>query len=172
MQWNPKLAPLSPSPCLLISERYMIALSQHCLPRDPEKINQCFSIFTDLDSNDVNNKELYLACHIIRIGTSCPPSHTPSPYLHVVYHTPHLPHTLHHNFHKHTLLTPSNHPPLFQFYFQFKILFHCLSPGHDLETKKTAMPLRKPHGAAVYSLHKLLTSKQHDERDIQMEVFV
>ena len=24
----------------------MIALSQHCLPRDPEKINQCFAVFT------------------------------------------------------------------------------------------------------------------------------
>ena len=41
-----------------------------------------------------------------------------------------------------------------------------------METKKTAMPLRKPHGAAVYPLHSLLTSKQHDERDVQMEVFV
>ena len=49
-----------------------------------------------------------------------------------------------------------------------------LSPylGHDLETKKTAMPLRKPHGAAVYPLHKLLCSKLHDEKDAQMEVFV
>lgn len=28
------------------SERYMIALSQHCLPKDPEKINQCFAVFT------------------------------------------------------------------------------------------------------------------------------
>jgi hypothetical protein len=95
----------------VLSERYMIALSQHCLPRDPEKINQCFAIFTDLDSGDLNNKDLYMACHIVRIG-------------------------------------------------------------HDLETKKTAMPLRKPHGAAVYPLHKLLSTKQHDERDVQMEVFV
>jgi hypothetical protein len=95
----------------VLSERYMIALSQHCLPRDPEKINQCFSIYTDLDSTDVNNKDLYLACHIIRIGT-------------------------------------------------------------DLETKKTTMPLRKPHGAAVHPLHELLANKQHDERDVQMEVFV
>ena len=60
----PVFLPLS----LLSSERYMIALSQHCLPRDPEKINQCFAIFTDLDSNDLNNKDLYIACHIIRIG--------------------------------------------------------------------------------------------------------
>ena len=47
-----------------------------------------------------------------------------------------------------------------------------LCVGHDLETKKTAMPLRKPHGAAVYPLYALLSSKQHDERDVQMEVFV
>ena len=24
----------------------MIALSQHCLPKDPEKINQCFAVFS------------------------------------------------------------------------------------------------------------------------------
>ena len=59
----------------------------------------------------------------------------------------------------------------------FKILYFSVAvaaavPGHDLESKKTAMPLRKPHGAAVYPLHKLLISKQHDERDVQMEVFV
>ena len=23
----------------------MISLSQHCLPKDPEKINQCFAVF-------------------------------------------------------------------------------------------------------------------------------
>ncbi len=28
------------------SERYVISLSQHCLPRDAEKINQCFAVFT------------------------------------------------------------------------------------------------------------------------------
>ena len=58
----------------------------------------------------------------------------------------------------------------------FKILYFSVAvaavSGHDLESKKTAMPLRKPHGAAVYPLHKLLISKQHDERDVQMEVFV
>ena len=32
--------------CRCCSERYMIALSQHCLPKDPEKINQCFAVFT------------------------------------------------------------------------------------------------------------------------------
>ena len=116
----------------------MIALSQHCLPRDPEKINQCFAIFTDLDSSDVSNKDLYIACQIIRIGTH---THTHTHHSILVFDQP-------------TLSLPL--PYL----------------GHDLETKKTAMPLRKPHGAAVYPLHKLLCSKLHDEKDAQMEVFV
>ena len=30
---------------IFFSERYMISLSQHCLPKDPEKINQCFAVF-------------------------------------------------------------------------------------------------------------------------------
>ena len=47
-----------------------------------------------------------------------------------------------------------------------------VSIGTDLETKKTTMPLRKPHGAAVHPLHELLANKLHDERDVQMEVFV
>ena len=123
----------------------MIALSQHCLPRDPEKINQCFAIFTDLDSGDLNNKDLYMACHIVRIG-ELPLTFNPVP-------TPILLSML-------SLLTLLSSPLCFSL------------PGHDLETKKTAMPLRKPHGAAVYPLHKLLSTKQHDERDVQMEVFV
>ena len=32
--------------CFYSSERYFISLSQHCLPKDPEKINQCFALFT------------------------------------------------------------------------------------------------------------------------------
>ncbi len=32
--------------CNVSSERYFISLSQHCLPKDPEKINQCFALFT------------------------------------------------------------------------------------------------------------------------------
>ncbi|XP_064383161.1 dedicator of cytokinesis protein 1-like [Halichondria panicea] len=51
-----------------LSERYVISLSQHCLPRDAEKINQCFAVFTDIDSTDLTNKNLYLACQIIRFG--------------------------------------------------------------------------------------------------------
>lgn len=97
----------------VLSERYMIALSQHCLPKDPEKINQCFAVFTDLDGSDLQNKDLYLACQVIRFGS-------------------------------------------------------------DLEGKKTAIPMRKAHGAAVYPLHDILTAKQGDqeERDVQMDVFV
>ena len=30
----------------VLSERYIISLSQHCLPKDAEKINQCFAVFT------------------------------------------------------------------------------------------------------------------------------
>lgn len=81
----------------------MIQLSQHCLPRDPDKINQCFAVFTvstpdcslnhcphsillvclhsilllqDLDSSDLQNKELYIVCQVIRVGESkCSDSH-------------------------------------------------------------------------------------------------
>jgi len=97
----------------VISERYMIALSQHCLPKDPDKINQCFAVYTDLDASDLNNKDLYLACQVIRVG-------------------------------------------------------------NDLEGKKTAVPLRKPHGAGLYPIHDILNCKQPDKEqwDVQMEVFV
>jgi hypothetical protein len=47
-------------------------------------------------------------------------------------------------------------------------------PGNYLEGKQTANPMRKPLGASVYPLHDLLTAapnSEHDERDLQMEVF-
>lgn len=97
----------------VLSERYFISLSQHCLPKDPEKINQCFALFTDLDTSDLQNKDLYLACQVIRFG-------------------------------------------------------------NYLEGKQTANPMRKPLGAAVEPLHKLLTAapnSEHEEKDLQMEVF-
>ncbi len=89
----------------------MISLSQHCLPKDPEKINQCFAVFTDLDQSDVHNKDLYIACQVIRVG-------------------------------------------------------------NDLEGKKTASPIRKAHGAAVYPIYETLRLKGDlEEKDVQMEVF-
>lgn len=48
-------------------------------------------------------------------------------------------------------------------------------PGNHLEGKTTAVPLRKPHGAAVYPLHEILGSGNtgdQEEKDIQMDVFV
>ena len=46
--------------------------------------------------------------------------------------------------------------------------------GNDLEGKKTAVPMRKPHGAAVIPIHQLINSKHSDqeERDAQMEVYM
>lgn len=48
------------------------------------------------------------------------------------------------------------------------------SSGNDLEGKKTAVPIRKPHGAAVVPVHNIVNNKQPDqeEKDVQMEVFV
>ncbi len=43
----PLFLPLSPSPpSSPSSERYMISLSQQCLPKNPDKIGQCFAVFT------------------------------------------------------------------------------------------------------------------------------
>jgi hypothetical protein len=50
-----------------------------------------------------------------------------------------------------------------------------MTPGNHLEGKTTAVPLRKPHGAAVYPLHEILgasNSGDQEEKDIQMDVFV
>lgn len=47
--------------------------------------------------------------------------------------------------------------------------------GNHLEGKTTAVPLRKPHGAAVFPLHEMLASGlngDQEEKDIQMDVFV
>ena len=55
------------------------------------------------------------------------------------------------------------------------IIYMYVTPGNHLEGKTTAVPLRKPHGAAVYPLHEILgTSNNGDqeEKDIQMDVFV
>ena len=43
------------------SERYMISLSQHCLPKDPEKINQCFAVFAVSIFYCRNQKEVYVS---------------------------------------------------------------------------------------------------------------
>ena len=57
-----------------------------------------------------------------------------------------------------------------------ELSIHKCSPlGNHLEGKSTAAPLRKPHGAAVYPLHDVLTSGlsgDQEEKDIQMDVFV
>ena len=46
--------------------------------------------------------------------------------------------------------------------------------GNDLEGKKTAAPLRKPHGAGVLPLHELLNTKDQlqEEREPQIDIFV
>ena len=47
--------------------------------------------------------------------------------------------------------------------------------GNHLEGKTTAVPLRKPHGAAVFPLHEMLASGlngDQEEKDIQMDVYV
>ena len=52
---------------------------------------------------------------------------------------------------------------------------HTISAGNHLEGKTTAVPLRKPHGAAVFSLHEILAnglSGDQEEKDIQMDVYV
>ena len=49
------------------------------------------------------------------------------------------------------------------------------SLGNHLEGKTTAVPLRKPHGAAVFPLHDILVvglNGDPEEKDVQMDVFV
>lgn len=63
----------------VLSERYFISLSQHCLPKDSEKINQCFALFTDLDVSDMQNKDLHLACQVVRFGNYLEGKQTANP---------------------------------------------------------------------------------------------
>ena len=52
--------------------------------------------------------------------------------------------------------------------------YHHFLLGNELEGKKTAAPLRKPHGAGLFSLHGLLNAKDmlQEERETQMDVYV
>ncbi|XP_019859385.1 PREDICTED: dedicator of cytokinesis protein 1 isoform X1 [Amphimedon queenslandica] len=63
----------------ILSERYMICLSHQCLPKNSDKIGQCFAVFTDLDNSDLQNKDLYLACQVIRVGNELDGRKTSAP---------------------------------------------------------------------------------------------
>jgi hypothetical protein len=63
----------------VLSERYMISLSQHCQPKNSDKIGQCFAVFTDLDNSDLQNKDLYLVCQVIRVGNELDGRKTSAP---------------------------------------------------------------------------------------------
>ena len=92
----------------------------------------CCAISQDLDTSDLQNKDLYLACQVIRFGKLVSNSY-------------------------HIIPFPLKFPT-----------------GNYLEGKQTANPMRKPLGAAVEPLHELLTAapnSEHEEKDLQMEVF-
>ena len=57
---------------------------------------------------------------------------------------------------------------------ELPFFYHYFVLGNELEGKKTAAPLRKPHGAGLFSLHGLLTAKDmlQEERETQMDVYV
>jgi hypothetical protein len=57
----------------------MISLSQHCQPKNSDKIGQCFAVFTDLDNSDLQNKDLYLVCQVIRVGNELDGRKTSAP---------------------------------------------------------------------------------------------
>ena len=52
--------------------------------------------------------------------------------------------------------------------------YHFLHVGQELEGKKTAAPLRKPHGAGLLPLHSLLNAKDilQEERETQLDIYV
>ena len=105
------------------------------------------SCVQDLDSADLQNKDLYLACQVIKFGKPRP--HSPLP----------------------TSPPPPSLPPPFPLPLPFTLPF---PPGNYLEGKQTANPMRKALGAAVLPLHSLLTSapsNEQEEKDVQMEVY-
>ncbi|XP_065059429.1 dedicator of cytokinesis protein 3-like isoform X2 [Rhopilema esculentum] len=50
-----------------ISERYMVSLSKHGMPKDLDKLEKMIAVFSDLTSSDLL-RELYLVCHVFRQG--------------------------------------------------------------------------------------------------------
>lgn len=50
-----------------ISERFLVKLTHQGMPKTMEKLNNCYGLFTDLSSNDME-KDLWLVIQIYRIG--------------------------------------------------------------------------------------------------------